>query len=404
MTFQKRMLEDVNLTGKRVIMRADFNVPILNGVVEDNYRILQSIPTIEYATRCGASLILVSHLGRPAGMPDSRYSLQPVAKELTKLLGKRVKMVGKTIGSSVKKAIAQLKRGDILLLENVRFHPEETSKDKTLRENFASHLAELGDVYVNDAFAVSHREHASTSTIARLMPSCAGLLIKREILAFEQILYVPPRPFIVLLGGIKIETKLPLIRNLLPKVDRLLIGGGMAYNFFKAINLNVGTFKTNDTYVSEAEALLKQSDGKIELPSDVVAGQLDLELRKPLEKLKVYSREKIPEDKSGYDIGPQTIRRWGNMLSSARSILWNGPVGFFECKETQRGTFEIAKLLAKLTAKGTLTIVGGGDSAAAIKKAGLMKKISHLSTGGGAFLMYLEGSPLPGIVSLEDKI
>ncbi len=400
--YKKRTLTHVNLMGKTVLLRTDFNVPIKDGVIEDNYRIQQSLPTIEYIIKSGAILVLMSHLGRPQGKQDERYSLKPVAKELAKLLGKRVRLAPAAVGENVKELVRSLRRGDVLLLENMRFHPEEMSSDVAVREKFAHELAELADLFINDAFAVSHRDHASIVAIAKMLPSCAGLLLQREIQIFENILRNPPRPMMVILGGVKVETKIPLIENLLPRADRIFIGGGMAYNFFKAANLSVGTFPIDESQQDVIKRILKASEGKLELPTDIVAGVMDFENRKPLEKLKVYPREKLPRDKQGFDIGPQTIRRWSNALASAKAVLWNGPVGFYECMETRKGTLEMAKTLAALTEKGVLTIVGGGDSAAAIKQAGLADKVGHLSTGGGASLMYLEGRTLPGLAVLEN--
>ncbi len=398
MKMRKKTVRDIKLDGKRVIMRADFNVPLDSNLnITDDTRIKAALPTIKYILDNGASLILMSHLGRPKTEEDfKKLRLDPVAKRLEELLNKPVKKMDDCIGEEVKEAAKNLKPGEIMLLENLRFHKEETKND----ENFAKELASLAEVYVNDAFGTSHRAHASVEGITHfLKPAVAGFLLEKEINFLGKILENPERPFVVVLGGAKISTKIGVIKNLLDKVDTMIIGGGMVYTFLKSKGLNVGkSILEPDKEVEAFEILKKAQNEKKEflLPDDTVVADEITENA----KTKVVNINEIPEDMGGVDIGPKTIKKFKNKLKEARTVFWNGPMGVFEIDKFATGTLEIAKTIANLNAT---TVIGGGDSVAAIKKFGLEDKITHISTGGGASLEFLEGKKLPGIVALEDK-
>lgn len=381
-------------------MRVDFNVPLKDGVVESDKRLRESLPTIRYLSEKGAKVILMSHLGRPDGKRVPEMSLAPVAKALEGLLGKPVAFAEDCIGEPAEKAVQALAPGGVLLLENLRFHPEEEANDP----GFAQKLAALADVYVNDAFGSAHRAHASTEGITKFVKqAAAGYLMKKELDYLGQALESPARPFVAVIGGSKISTKIDVIQNLLPRVDKLLIGGGMTYTFLKAQGLEVGKSIVENDKIDLAKKLLADAGDKLVLPTDcVVTDKLDFKGRS-VGQLKVVERNQIPADWEACDLGPESTKRFGEVLLGAKTILWNGPVGVFEIDATAKGTIAIAELLAQATAKGATVIVGGGDSASAVKKAGVANKVSHVSTGGGASLEFLEGKVLPGVAALSQK-
>ena len=394
----KLKLKDLSLKGKRVLMRVDFNVPLSKeGTITDDSRIVASLPSIEYALQHGASVVLMSHLGRPKAKPDPQFSLAPCAKKLSELLNRPVLLAPDCVGPVVEKMASQLKPGELLLLENLRFHPGEEDPDK--EPGFVSQLAKLGDVYVNDAFGTAHRAHASTALIAKEFPkqSAAGFLMEKEIEQLSPLLKSPARPFFALIGGAKISTKIGVIKNLLKLVDGLFLGGGMTFTFMKAQELEIGNSICEESEVSNAKEILKSGQNKLHLPSDLVIA--DAFSDDAHRKIVLY-REGIPKGWQGMDIGPQTIRKWSEQLQAAASVFWNGPMGVFEMPSFAQGTRSIAGVLAEAKAK---TIVGGGDSIAAIQEMGLGDRFAHLSTGGGASLEYLEFGHLPGIDALSDK-
>lgn len=395
----KKTVRDIpegELKGKRVLVRVDFNVPLdENRNITDDTRIVESLPTIRYLVERGARVILVSHLGRPKGKPKDELRLDPVAKRLEELLGRKVVKVNDCIGEEVKQAVAQLQDGDVLLLENIRFYPEEEAND----ENFARALAELADIYVNDAFGAAHRAHASTAGVAKFLPAYAGFLMEKELEALGDKLNNPARPFLAILGGAKVSSKIGVLRKLLEKVDVLLIGGGMSYTFIKAMGYEVGTSLLEESMLEEARQILESAREKgvrLELPVDFVVAPEG----KEGVATKVVDWDKIPPDMGGFDIGPKTIEKFGQYIKEAKTIFWNGPLGLFEVDLFARGTVEIAKKVAE---SGAIVVVGGGDTVAAIKKAGVEGKITHISTGGGASLEFVEGRPLPGVEVLLDK-
>ncbi|MEN3184607.1 MAG: phosphoglycerate kinase [Atribacterota bacterium] len=395
----KKTVRDIpegELKGKRVLVRVDFNVPLdENRNITDDTRIVESLPTIRYLVERGARVILVSHLGRPKGKPKDELRLDPVAKRLEELLGRKVVKVNDCIGEEVKQAVAQLQDGDVLLLENIRFYPEEEAND----ENFARALAELADIYVNDAFGAAHRAHASTAGVAKFLPAYAGFLMEKELEALGDKLNSPARPFLAILGGAKVSSKIGVLRKLLEKVDVLLIGGGMSYTFIKAMGYEVGTSLLEESMLEEARQILESAREKgvrLELPVDFVVAPEG----KEGVATKVVDWDKIPPDMGGFDIGPKTIEKFGQYIKEAKTIFWNGPLGLFEVDLFARGTVEIAKKVAE---SGAIVVVGGGDTVAAIKKAGVEGKITHISTGGGASLEFVEGRPLPGVEVLLDK-
>ena len=399
-TQKKLFIEDLDTSGKRVIVRVDFNVPLKDGAVENDKRLRESLPTIKYLRSKGAKVILMSHLGRPDGQRVADMSLAPVAKTLGELLGAPVRFATDCVGEVAKKAVAELGPGDVLLLENLRFHPEEELNDPA----FAKQLAELADVCVNDAFGTAHRAHASTEGITKFVrQSASGYLMKKELDYLGQALVDPARPFVAIIGGSKISTKIDVIENLLPRVDHLLLGGGMTYTFLKAQGLEIGKSILEKDKIDFARSLLAKAGGKILLGDDfVVTDKLDFKGR-TVGATKVVAKNEIPADWEGVDIGPRTIQQFEAVILKAKTILWNGPVGVFEIDATAKGTIAMAEALAKATANGATTIIGGGDSASAVKKAGVASKVSHVSTGGGASLEYLEGKTLPGVAALTDK-
>jgi phosphoglycerate kinase len=390
-----RSVTDLGLKGKRVFIRVDFNVPIKNGAITDDTRIRASLPTIKYALEQGATVILASHLGRPKGKPNPDYSLRPVAARLSDLLGRPVEFSEDCIGPAAAAAIDRAARGSqVVLLENLRFHPEEEKNDPA----FAGQLADLADVYVNDAFGSAHRAHASTEGIVHhVEEAAAGLLMTAEVQYLGKILEHPDRPFVAVLGGAKVSDKLEVIQNLVPRVDALIIGGAMAYTFFKARGLPVGTSLVEDDLLDAARDVEKQAKSRslrFELPVDhVVAPRI--EAGAPAETLAVG--DPAIGDRMGLDIGPKTIATYRSIIAGAKTVTWNGPMGVFEIDQFAKGTIEIARAVAEV--KGT-TVIGGGDSIAAVAKAGVTDRITHISTGGGASLEFLGGRKLPGVVAL----
>lgn len=391
-----RDLTDAQIRGKRVLLRVDFNVPLdANSEITDDTRIRAALPTIELLIERGGLPVVLSHLGRPKGKPEAKYSLEPVSKRLAQLTGRKVIFLESTDSDEALKASHQIKPGEILLLENTRFLGGEEKNDPRLSRA----LAELGDCFVNDAFGAAHRAHASTVGVAEhLRPAVAGLLMQTELDYLGGALADPKRPFIAILGGAKISGKIDVIEQLLPKVDGLLVGGAMACTFYKAMGLETGKSLVEEDRVSMAKDLLERAGMRLTLPHDaMVAPSLD----QP-KAAKVVPRNAIPTDQAMFDIGPDTIASYSRAIASAKTIIWNGPMGVFETPPFDRGTRAIAEAMAAATAKGTTTIVGGGDSAAAVAEAGLEKKMSHVSTGGGASLEFLEGKKLPGVEVLDD--
>ena len=392
----KKTVKDIDLKGKKVFVRCDFNVPMdENQNITDNTRIKAALPTIKYLLEQNCKIILASHLGRPKGEVKPEFSLKPVAKELSKLLGKEVIMANDVIGEDATTKAEKLKEGEIMLLENVRFHREETDNDP----EFAKKLASMAEVFVNDAFGTAHRAHASTTGIADYIPGVAGFLIEKELKFLGNAINNPERPFVAILGGAKVSDKIGVIDSLLDKVDTLMIGGGMAYTFFKAQGYNVGNSlcEVEKTDLAlEAMEKAKSKGVKLLLPIDTKIGKEF----KPDTESKTVAWTEIPDEWEGFDIGEKTIEMFKNELQSAKTVIWNGPLGLFEFDQFAIGTNEIAKTLAELDAT---TIIGGGDSAAAVTKAGLADKMTHISTGGGASLEFLEGKKLPGIECLQDK-
>ena len=399
-TGKKLFVEDLNTAGKRVIVRVDFNVPLKDGKVESDKRIKESLPTIEYLRKSGAKVILMSHLGRPDGKRVPDMSLRPVADALDNLLGAPVAFADDCVGPVAQQAVAALSPGGVLLLENLRFHAEEEENDPA----FAKQLAALADLYVNDAFGSAHRAHASTEGITRFVPqAAAGYLMKKELDYLGEALANPKRPFVAVIGGSKVSSKIDVIKSLLPRVDKLLIGGGMTYTFLKAQGLEVGKSIVENDKLDLARSLMAEAGGKLELGTDyVVTDKLDFKAR-TVGALKTVARDAIPADWEAVDVGPATVAKFTEVLLGAKTIIWNGPVGVFEIDATAKGTMAIAEALAKATAGGATTIIGGGDSASAVKKAGVASKVSHVSTGGGASLEFLEGKVLPGVAALTDR-
>jgi phosphoglycerate kinase len=390
--FNKKTVKDIDVQGKRVLVRVDFNVPIKDGRVGDDTRIRAALPTLEYLLDHGAALILCSHLGRPKGEVKPEFSLRPVAAHLEKLLGRPVAFVEDCIGPVAEKAAQAIKPGEVLLLENTRFHSGETKNDPGM----AAQLAALADVYVNDAFGSAHRAHASTEGVAHYLPAVAGFLMEKEIRYLGQAIANPERPFIAILGGAKINDKIGVIRNLLEKADRVLIGGGMANTFFKAQGYPVGDSLVEEQAMETARELLSKSGNRLRLPVDVViADRFDNEAES-----KVMSMGPVPDGWRILDIGPDTVEAFSRVIAEAGTVVWNGPMGVFEFPRFAEGTFAVAKAVADSPAT---SIIGGGDSVAAIQQAGLADKITHISTGGGASLEMLEGIMLPGLAALQDK-
>jgi phosphoglycerate kinase len=390
-----RKLEDLDLAGKRAFIRVDFNVPIKNGTITDDTRIRASLPTIRYALDKGATVVLASHLGRPKGKPNLEYSLGPVAARLSELLGRPVQFAEDCVGDTARQAIEKAGKGGVVLLENLRFHPEEEKNDS----GFARQLAGLADIYIDDAFGSAHRAHASTEGIVQHVPqAAAGLLMAREVEYLGRVLEGPDRPFVAVLGGAKVSDKLEVIENLIPRVEALLIGGAMAYTFLKARGLPVGKSLVEEDLVDEARGIerrAKERKLRFELPVDHLVAP-KLEAGAPAETLDVG--DAAIGDRMGLDIGPKTVTAYRDIIATARTVVWNGPMGVFEIDAFANGTMEVARAVASV--KGT-TIIGGGDSIAAVAKAGVTDRITHISTGGGASLEFLGGRKLPGVEALR---
>lgn len=395
----KLTLNDVDLKGKTVLMRVDFNVPIKNGVISDDNRIVEALKSIRFVVDAGAKLILTSHLGRPADAPDPEFSLKPVSDHLATLVDAPVHFAEDCIGPERDKVVAAAKMGEIVLLENVRFHKEEKKNDA----EFAKKLSSGADLFVNDAFGSSHRAHASVSGVTEyLQPSVSGFLLEKEIRYLEGSVNQPDRPFVAILGGAKVSDKIGVIENLISKVDSIIVGGGMTYTFYKAKGLPIGNSLVEEDKVELAKELLEKAEKagvNFMLPFDSVVAK---EFSNDAEN-KVVDEDGIEDGWMALDIGPQSSIAFGNLIKQARTVVWNGPMGVFEMSNFADGTFEVAKALAKATEDGATTIIGGGDSASAIKKAGLEDKVSHVSTGGGASLEYLEGKVLPGVAALSER-
>lgn len=388
----KKTVREIEVAGKRVLVRVDFNVPVQEGKITDDRRIRESLPTIQYLLEQGATVILMSHFGRPKGSRDPKYSLRPVAEHLSGLLGKPVQFLEDCVGESVEEAVQSLPSGSVALLENVRFHPEEEANDPT----FAQALARLGEVYVNDAFGSAHRAHASTEGVAHYLPSVAGFLMEKELRYLGQALANPERPFVAILGGAKVHDKIGVIDNLLPKVDRLLIGGGMAFTFLKAQGLEIGRSLLDESSLEFAQRVLREAGDKLMLPVDVVVAPA-LEAGVPTQVVPV---EAIPSDMMGLDIGPETARQFSEVVRQAKTVVWNGPLGAFEVAPFAEGTRAVLEALANSQA---VSILGGGDTSAAAEQLGYAEKMTHISTGGGASLEFLEGRTLPGVAVLLDQ-
>ena len=396
---KKLSIDKLELNGKRVLVRVDFNVPLDENLnITDDRRIESSLPTIKKIIQDGGKAVLMSHLGRPKGKVNPKYSLKPAAERLGKLLGKEVKLAPDCVGDEVKKIVGGMKAGDVVLLENLRFHEEEEKNDSA----FAQKLAELGDVYVNDAFGSAHRAHASTEGVTKYIDKCAaGYLMQKELEYLGGAISDPARPYCAILGGAKISGKIDVIQNLMSKVDTLIIGGGMAYTFFKAQGKEIGqSLLEADKLDVAKEVLAKLENSKIKflLPKDIVVAA-EFKNDSPAESVSV---DGIPADKMGLDIGPETVKLFREELLKSKTIVWNGPMGVFEMDNFAKGTNAIAETLVEATSKGAITIIGGGDSAAAVSKAGLEDKVSHVSTGGGASLEFLEGKTLPGVAALSE--
>jgi phosphoglycerate kinase len=393
----KKTVRDVDVRGKRVLTRVDFNVPQdENGAITDDTRIVAALPTIRYLKDAGAKVILVSHLGRPKGVTP-KYTLAPVAQRLSELLGQKVPLLPDCIGPEVEAHVSAMQPGDVVLLENVRFHPEEEANDP----EFAKQLASLADLYVNDAFGTAHRAHASTAGVAQYLPAVAGFLMEKELDYLGNALTHPKRPFVAILGGAKVKDKIGVIRSLLDKVDTLIIGGGMAYTFLKAKGLEVGRSLLDEQNLTFCQEVLEKAGSKLLLPVDVVVTNANpFEVGEEACQTQVVDVEHIPADWEGADIGPKTIETFSKAVQGAGTVFWNGPMGIFEFAKFAEGTRAVAKALAD---SGAITIIGGGDSAAAVQQLGFADKMTHISTGGGASLEFLEGRPLPGVVVLQDK-
>jgi len=389
----KKTIEDVEWSGKRALVRCDFNVPLdENRNITDDIRIREAVPTIKYLLDHGAAVVLCSHLGRPRGKVVEEMRLTPVAARLSELLGKPVKALDDCVGPAVEAAVAAMKPGDVILLENLRFHAEEEKNDP----EFAKQLAKLGDVFVNDAFGTAHRAHASTAGVADYLPAVAGFLMKKEIDFLGSAVQNPKRPFVAILGGAKISDKIGVIENLLSKADVLLIGGGMANTFLKARGLEMGDSLVEEGSLDQARELMAKGGDKLVLPVDVVvADAFSADAHK-----KTVPVDQVQPGWRVLDIGPETVKLFADKIAGAQTVVWNGPMGVFEMEPFAQGTFAIARALAE---SGATTIIGGGDSAAAVEQSGLADRITHISTGGGASLEFLEGIELPGIAVLDDK-
>ena len=393
----KKTVKDINVKGKKVIVRCDFNVPLKDGSITDDTRITAALPTIKYLIEQDAAVILMSHLGRPEGEANMKYTLKPVADRLSELLCMDVIFAQSdvVVDEDVKAKAASLEGGKVMLLENVRFRKEETKNGA----EFAKELASLAEIFVNDAFGTAHRAHSSTAGVADYLPAVSGFLIEKEIKFLGNAVENPKRPFVAIMGGAKVGDKISVIENLLNKVDTLIIGGGMAYTFYKAMGLEIGTSILDAESIDLAAELLDKAEAKgvkMLIPVDVVCAK---EFKNETEML-TCSREDMPSDMMGMDIGPETVALYKEEIAKAETVVWNGPMGVFEMENFAKGTFEIAKALSESKA---ITVIGGGDSAAAVEQFGLADKMTHISTGGGASLEFLEGKELPGVAVLEDK-
>jgi phosphoglycerate kinase len=392
---KKLSVKDLDVKNKKVFVRVDFNVPMdENGKIRSDVRIRAALPTIEYIIKNQGIAILASHLGKPKGKKDTKYSLKAVAQRLAELIKKPVLFAEDCIGEPAEKVIKQAKPGDLVLLENLRFHPEEEKNDPT----FSKALASLADLYVNDAFGTAHRAHASTEGMAKLFEKpAAGFLMEKEITYLSSVVESPKKPYVAVIGGAKVTDKLAVIKNLLPKVDNLLLGGGLIFNFYKAKGYEIGKSIWEPELLDEAKRLVEEM--KINLPDDVVVS----DKTDGQGKIETVSNDKIPVEFSGLDIGYKTIAKFQSFLKDAKTIVWAGPLGMFEIEKFAQGTKGVAQAIADATEKGATTVVGGGDTVAALEKFGLANKVSHASTGGGASLEFLEGKTLPGIAVLKDK-
>ncbi|MBR3786219.1 MAG: phosphoglycerate kinase [Firmicutes bacterium] len=392
----KKTIRDIDVKGKKVLVRCDFNVPMQDGVITDDNRITAAMPTISYLKEHGAKVILMSHMGRPKGQPKMEYTLQPVADRLSQLLGQDVKFVSSpvVVDDAVRAAAAELAEGDIMLLENVRFRKEETDNDA----GFAKDLADLAEIFVQEAFGTAHRAHASTAGVADYLPAVSGFLIEKEVKFLGGAVDEPERPFVAIMGGAKVGDKIPVIENLLKKVDALIIGGGMAYTFYKAMGFEIGKSILDADNIDFAKELLEKAEAagvKMLLPIDVVCADAFSNDANTV----IVDRDQMPADMEGLDIGPKTVELYRETLLAAKTVVWNGPMGVFEMPNFAVGTKAIAEVLAEADA---VTIIGGGDSAAAVEQFGLADKMTHISTGGGASLEFLEGKVLPGIAVIEE--
>ena len=392
----KKSIKDIDIVGKRVLMRVDFNVPLdkEQNVTDDN-RIRAALPTINYILEKRAKLVLMSHLGRPKGEVKPEYSLKPAAVVLSKLLNKPVKILGDCIGAEVEEAVSKMSDGDIVMLENLRFHKEETGND----QDFSKKLACLGDVFVNDAFGTCHRAHASTEGVTHYLESVSGFLVEKEIEYFQKVLTSPDKPFVFLLGGAKVADKIPVIENMIDKASVIIIGGAMAYTFMKVNNVDIGSSRVEQEMVDTAKAIIEKAKGKgveIVLPIDhVITDNIEAG-----SNIRITDSESIEKGFMGVDIGPKTINLFIEELQTAKTIVWNGPVGIFENDKFANGTKALAYVIAE---SGAVSVIGGGDTAAAVAKFNVADKMSHISTGGGASLEYLEGKALPGVAALAEK-
>lgn len=393
----KKTVKDIDVAGRKVLVRCDFNVPMKDGKITNDIRIVSALPTIKYLVENNAAVILMSHMGRPKGEAKPEFTLKPVADRLSELLGQDVIFAPSpvVVDDSVRKAASELQGGQIMLLENVRYRAEETKNE----EPFTGELASLGELFVNDAFGTAHRAHCSTAGLAKYMPAVSGFLIEKEIKFLGDALDSPERPFVAIMGGAKVGDKIPVIENLMKKVDSLIIGGGMSYTFFKAMGYEIGTSILDEESIELAGELMKKAETagvKLLLPVDTVCAK---EFSNDSEKA-VFDRESIPADMMGMDIGSKTVELYRECIAGAKTIVWNGPAGVFEMPSFENGTKAIAQALAESDA---VTVIGGGDSAAAVEQFGFADKMTHISTGGGASLEFLEGKELPGVACLEDK-
>ena len=393
----KKTVRDIDVAGRKVLVRCDFNVPMKNGNITNDIRIVSALPTIKYLIENDAAVILMSHMGRPKGEPKPEFTLRPVADRLSELLGQDVIFAPSpvVVDDGVRETAAALQGGQVMLLENVRYRAEETKNE----EPFTGELASLGEIFVNDAFGTAHRAHCSTAGLAKYMPAVSGFLIEKEIKFLGDVLEDPERPFVAIMGGAKVGDKIPVIENLMKKVDSVIIGGGMSYTFFKAMGYEIGTSILDEESIDLAGELMKKAEAagvQLLLPVDTVCAK---EFSNDSEKA-VFDRDSIPADMMGMDIGPKTVELYKECISKAKTIVWNGPAGVFEMPSFEAGTKAIAQALAESDAT---TVIGGGDSAAAVEQFGLADKMTHISTGGGASLEFLEGKELPGVACLEDK-